>query len=143
MDATLFGADVSYTNDFDAIKGTIDVKGEWVWSRVDDAHYAIAGNDFFFSDNHRNGGYAQVAYRPTQLKHKWLRNFEIALRYDRLDNPNKAPVLPGTTFRQFVDHDRLTFGLDYWLAPSAVVKFAYEQDQGRDRAYLLQFALGF
>ncbi len=39
VDATLFGSDISYVNDFDAIKGSIDLKFEWIWTRVDRGNY--------------------------------------------------------------------------------------------------------
>lgn len=143
VDAFLYGADMSYVNDFEALKGTVDIKAEWIWSRLDNSVYSFGGNSFFFTDDKRNGGYVQFAYRPTKADQKWLRNLELALRFDRLDNPDHGPRVPGASNRQFADHDRGTFGIDYWLGPTAVFKLAYEKDRGKERAYLLQFALGF
>lgn len=142
-DGILFGADASYVNDFDALRGTVDIKAEWVWSRVDESVYILGGKAYSFINDNRNGGYIQFAYRPTKVEKKWLRNLELALRFDRLDNPLDGPRVPGATNKQFADHDRGTFGLDYWVGPTAVVKFAYEKDRSKERAYLLQFALGF
>ncbi len=142
-DSLLLGADASYVHDFDTLKGTIDIKGEWIWSRVDDAVYNFGGTNFQFNGDRRNGGYAQIAYRPGKVNQKWVRNLEFVLRFDRLDNPNHGPLVPGADRSQFADHDRGTFGVDYWLGPTAVLKFAYEKDRNKDRAFLLQFALGF
>lgn len=143
VDGWLAGVDLSYTKDSRCLRGTFDLKAEWVWSHVDDGHYDFAGTDFFFHNDHRNGGYVQAAFRPDQLKQKWLKNLEFVIRYDRLDNPGTAPRVQGFDFRNSQDHDRGTIGLNYWLAPRAVLKFAYEKDRGIDRAVLFQFALGF
>ena len=143
VDSLLYGADISYVNDFDCLRGQIDLKAEWVASRVDKAVYTFGATKYPFLDDNRNGGYVQAAYRPMKLKQRYVRNLEIALRYDRLENPDSGPHIPGFSAAQFQDHDRFTIGLDYWLGPRSVVKFAFEKDHGHDRSFLLQYALGF
>jgi hypothetical protein len=64
---------------------------------------------------------------------KVLRNFEAVLRYDYLDLDTPYG---GASHR-------LTPGLDYWLAPSAVLKFAYQFDSDLPDAFVAQFGLGF
>ena len=142
IDARLLAADFNYCKQFDALKGTVDIRAEWVWSTVGDATYDIGG-DVPFNNNHRDGGYAQVAYRPTLIDQKYVRNLEIALRYDRIDNPEMTPDTPDEARVQRVDRDRWTLGLNYWLGPSTVLKLAYEKDTRDDHALLFQFALGF
>jgi hypothetical protein len=106
---------------------------QWVWSHVDDFDYGI---DHF--DNDRDGGYAQIAYRPTKWEWPWLSHFEPVYRYDQL-NQKDTP----TGF----DESRNTVGLNYWLSPMTVFKAAYEWDsRDGDTAHdatLLQFATGF
>jgi hypothetical protein len=143
VDARLLAADLNYCKTFDAIKGTVDVRAEWVWSNVGDATYTVNGDDVLFNNNHRDGGYAQFSYRPTQINQKWVKNLEIALRYDRIDNPEMTPDTPEDALVQRTDRDRWTFGLNYWLGPSTLLKFAYEKDTRDDHALLFQFALGF
>jgi hypothetical protein len=141
--ALLAAADLSFVRDFDRLKGTVDIKAEWVWSTVDDAVYQIGGKGVPFDNNRRNGGYVRLAYRPTKVQQKWVRNLEVALRFDRLDNPEFAALTPKDARSEWMDHDRFTAGLDYWLAASTVLKFAYEHDSQNGGAVLVQFAVGF
>lgn len=103
------------------LKGTFDVKGEWMWSSVEDVTYDPDGSLGFGPttfDNSRNGAYVQLAYRPAKLESKLLQNLEVVGRYDRLDLPSGAPVA--------TDTDRGTVGLNYWFTPSIVFKTAYQ-----------------
>lgn len=137
----LQGVDVSYVRDSDALRGVIDFRGEWVWSDVDDATYdpdgALGFGPLGF-DNKRSGGYVQLAYRPTKLG-GWVSDLEGVCRYDLIDQPSGAPEL--------FDEQRVTFGLNYWIGPSAVLKAAYQvddRDGDEDRnGFFIQAAVGF
>jgi len=142
-DALIYAADAAYNNVFDAIKGTIDLRAEWVWSNVDDARYEIGGDEIAFNNNRRNGGYVQAAYRPSKIQHKWVKNLEVAFRYDRIDQPAFHADAPDEARSQRVDRDRWSGGLNYWLGHSTVLKFAYEWDTRDQDALLFQFAIGF
>ncbi len=81
----------------------------------------------------------QLAYRPTHIDNDIIKNVEGVFRYDRL-NQLHTPV--------GFDEQRFTFGLNYWVTPSAVVKVAYELDDknggARDQnAFMTQVAVGF
>ena len=143
--ARLYGVDLSYIRDSQALGGTIDVRGEWVWSRVGAFTYDPTGALGFgpvrFTGN-RDGGYGQVAFRPNHAESPMLRDLEFVARYDRLGAPSGAP--------EAADESRWTFGLDYWLTPSVVVKLGYQWGRragggsGDDpRAVFVQFAVGF
>ncbi len=145
-DLVLQGVDMSYIHDFDWIKGRIDARAEWVWSKVSNLTYDSDGSLGFGplkSDNWRTGGYAQLAYRPSKIKLPVIDKLELVARYDRIDEPNEAPGA--------FDERRWTFGLNYWLGPSTVIKAAFEtghrsssDNQDEDvTAYLLQAAMGF
>ena len=146
--ALLYAADFSFTKSFDHLKGQVDIRGEWVWSRVSRGLYSLDfgdGNgpqDVLFDNNRRNGGYLQFAYRPSKFDQKWIKNLEAVFRYDRIENPS-APRPELVTARQFVTHDRQSLGVNYWLGPSAVLKFAYETDSHDHRSVLMQFGMGF
>lgn len=135
VDAVVQGFDVSFGRDIDFLKGYIDVRLEWLWSDVDDRLYGTAGQYFSFNNN-RNGGYAQVAYRPTKADIEFLRDFEAVVRYDRLAQPERS----GGT------EQRWTLGMNYWFTPSTVVKFAYQIDDKRggndQNAFFIQFGWG-
>jgi hypothetical protein len=145
-DVLLQGVDMSYMRDVEWLKGGIDLRAEWVWSHVSRLTYdpdgALGFGPLTFN-NRRNGGYAQLAYRPYKVKLPVIDKLEAVFRYDSLSQPSAAPE----TF----DEQRWTIGLDYWLGQSTVIKAAYEFGH-RDRpggsredvdAFLLQAAMGF
>ncbi|MEO6064756.1 MAG: hypothetical protein ABIP49_03110, partial [Lysobacterales bacterium] len=139
--ALLQGVDVSYQRDSEALRGTLDLRAEWIWSSVDTATYDFDGSLGFGPvtfDNKRSGGYVQAAYRPTKLG-GWIKNVEGVCRYDLIDQPSGAP---GS-----FDEQRVTFGLNYWFGPSAVLKTAYQLDDsaegGNRNGFFIQAAVGF
>ncbi len=145
-DVLLQGVDGSYNHDFEWLKGGIDLRVEWVWSRVSRLTYDPTGTLGFgpvtFS-NRRNGGYVQLAYRPYKLKVPIIEKLEAVGRYDRIDAPSLAPGA--------FDEERWSLGLNYWLGQSTVIKAAYEfghrdsSENGHENvdSFLLQAAMGF
>ena len=139
VDSFIQGFDLSYVREYDAIRGVIDVRFEWVFSNVDDAVFLDEDTGLFFTfDNTRNGGYAQLAYRPTQVDIDFVRNLEIVGRYDWIDVGSGVPD---------DDKERWAIGLNYWLTNSSVIKLSYQQtdvdNQDQTGAFLAQFAIGF
>lgn len=121
--ALLQAVDGQYKQELAPIVGTLDVQAEWVWSAVDQATYDPTGSQGFGPisfNNNRNGGFVMVAYRPTLVGNKVLKNVEVVVRYDAV---NVSKHAPGGG-----DEDRWTFGLDYWITPSVVLKTAYQVD---------------
>ncbi|MEY2492096.1 MAG: hypothetical protein QOH24_1047 [Verrucomicrobiota bacterium] len=142
VEAILQSVDFNYVRDSTLLKGLINFRAQWVWSHVGHFVYDPDGSQGFgpldFSNN-RNGGYVQLSYRPTKIDNDIIKNFEPVVRYDRF-NQLHTPVA--------FDEQRWSFGLDYWLTPSTVIKAAYELDDknggARDQdAFLLQVAVGF
>jgi len=138
----LHSVDLGYVRDSKFLKGTIDLRSQWVWSKVSDVTYDTGAGPFTFR-NRRDGGYAQLAYRPSKINNNLLKDLEAVFRYDLLNRPDGAPE--GT------DERRYTFGLNYWLGPSTVLKAAYEFGDRREpgegkrdvNAFLVQAAMGF
>lgn len=137
----LQSADFNYVNDVTWLKGLINFRAQWVWSHIGRFVYdptgALGFGPVAFSTN-PNGGYVQLAYRPTGFG-KILKNFEPVVRYDRF-NQLHTPV--------GFDEERWSFGLDYWITSSSVLKLAYEVDDknngARDQnAFMVQVAIGF
>ncbi|MCL5281216.1 MAG: hypothetical protein M1376_15050 [Planctomycetes bacterium] len=138
--STLHGVDLNYVAPLAALKGQLTARGAWIWSDLSDVTYDPTGDLGFgplFFDNDRNGGYAEVAYRPLDVSERILRNFEFVLRYDRLDIPSDAPG--GGTREQW------TPGIDYWITARTLLKVAYTFDSSGPDAdmFALQFATGF
>src|SRR5437867_3137570 len=142
VENVLQSADFNYVSDSASLKGLINFRAQWGWSHVGHFVYDPTGEQGFgpFSfNNNRNGGYVQLAYRPTHIDNDIIKNFEPVLRYDRL-NQLHTPV--------GFDEQRWTLGLNYWVTPSTVIKAAYEVDDknggARDQdAFMMQVAVGF
>jgi hypothetical protein len=142
VEAILQSADFNYVQDSTLLKGLINFRAQWVWSHIGHFVYDPDGGQGFGPfefNNNRNGGYVQLSYRPTKIDNGVIRNLEPVVRYDRL-NQLHTPV--------GFDEQRWTFGLNYWLTPSAVIKAAYEFDDknggARDQdAFMMQVAVGF
>jgi len=141
VDAIIHDFSLGYIRESDLLGGRIDVRFEYVRSEVDDAAFATA----VIPDNTREGGFAQIAYRPTHQS-GFLKDLEGVFRWDFIDNPSDAT---GTT--KSFEENRYTLGINYWVNPSTVLKVAYQIDdvddpQGVQKdsdALLLQAAMGF
>ena len=70
VDSWMQSVDLNYVRTSELLRGQVRVNAQWIWSQVGRVAYdagdfgGTAGNTFSFS-NHRDGGYAQIAYRPT------------------------------------------------------------------------------
>jgi len=130
-DVTTHVVDASYVKTYQAILGQIALYGQWSWRNVENS----SGLGF---DNEINGGYGQVAYRPSLAELRWIKNLEGVFRFDRLNQPNGSA---------FYDENRYTIGMNYYFNPTTLFKFAYEFDDRSgakdDDALLFQVATGF
>ena len=134
--------DLEVTRDSDLLKGRVNLFAQYAWSHVDHAVYDPDGSLGFgplaFTSK-QDGGYAEMAYRPTKLDNDFLRNLEMIFRWDHLSRDPSGLGDPEET--------RWTLGLNYWLSPSTVLKAAYEWDQPNAEpnrsALLIQMAMGF
>ena len=142
VQALVQSVDLEVTRDSDLLKGRINLFAQYAWSHVDHAVYDPDGSLGFGPlplTAKRDGGYAELAYRPTKLDIDFLRNLELIFRWDHLSRDPSGLGDPEET--------RWTVGLDFWLSPSTVVKAAYEWDQPEGEpnknALLLQAAMGF
>lgn len=145
VDALITGLDLSYDQDLGSA-GRLSIRAEYSMSDVDDATYDENGSLGFGPltyDNERKGGYFQVSHRMIGSDGVLLSPWEFVVRYDTIDNPDGDP---GT-----IDRDRMALGVNYWMGPSTVMKFAYVFDNrdgmgamGEDRdMVLMQLAFGF
>ena len=142
VNSLLQSVDLSYVRNSPRLKGTLNLKAQWVWSHIGDYTYdptAAVGGPYVFKNN-RDGGYAQISYRPSLVENAFLKNLEPVFRFDLL---NQANTPTG------IDETRYTVGLNYWLGPTSVFKVAYEFDHqsgpnaDAHNAVMLQLATGF
>ena len=137
--ALLQAFDLNVVKDVHAV-GVFTLRGDWIWSTVENRTYGGGKTGFgpLTFGNYRQGGYVDLAYRPTYCPHPFIRNLEGVVRYNLLRTPLNSPG---------GDHEQLwEFGIDYWLTPSAVLKVAYEVDNKKvgvdQNAFLVQFGIG-
>ena len=133
LDVITHAVDWNYLKTSKYLLGSIDLRGQYADRQVD-----RSSSPMLAFDNHSSGGYGQIAYRPSLASISYLRDIEGVLRYDWISLPNAA---------DFNDEQRWTVGLNYYLAASTLLKFAYQFDnkQGAqdDNALLFQVTSGF
>ncbi len=125
--------DLNYLQTSKFLLGNIDIRGQYANRKID-----RSSSPTLAFENKSSGGYAQIAYRPSLSGLPLLRDFESVLRYDWIELPDA---------QDFNDEQRWTVGLNYYLAASTMVKFAYQFDdkQGvpNDDALIFQVTSGF
>ena len=142
LQALVQSVDLEITRDSDLLRGRINLFAQYAWSHVDHAVYDPDGSLGFgplaFTSK-QDGGYAEIAYRPTKVDIDFIRNLEMIFRWDHLSRDPSGLGDPWET--------RWTLGLNYWLSPSTVLKAAYEWDQPSGEpnrnALFIQTAMGF
>ncbi len=132
--------------DFSYHKGNWDVRVEYGKT------YQQAEN-FIGTNIWRQGVYGQIAYRPRDCGNRYLENLEFIYRYTYVEFGGIDPTqLDLTTFSTPLDvpvrRQQNEFGIDYWLAPRAVIKFAYQinDETGfhlHDNQFITEFAWGW
>lgn len=141
--ARIWGGDLTFVKELEAIRGRIDLRSEFVANDIDRATYVMDPDmPPFRYDNEKWGVYAQIAYRPTLFEVPIVRDIEAVYRYAFLDWPRGTPNPEGADWTQHA------FGLNYWIAPSAVLKTTYELNHKEGEAeqnnlFVFQLAWGF
>lgn len=137
----LQAADLNWVQLCRPLGGVFTTRAEWIWSNVENVTYDANGKLGFGPlnfGNYRNGGYGEIAYRPTLAANKVIRDLEFIFRYDFVRVPMKAPG--GET------EQRYEIGVDYWLTPSFVLKVAYAIDHRKvapsENAFFVQLGFG-
>jgi hypothetical protein len=121
LSLALIGADASYH------MGNWDV-------RLEGAYMTQQAKPLIGRDIDRAGFYAQLAYRPYDVSNRFLQRLELVGRYsmERFGGIDPAQ-LDFTTFSDPtfvpVDRNQYTAGINYYVYPSLIFKFAYEINQ--------------
>ena len=150
--ASLYAVDLSYVKLISAIKGIIDIKSQYNYSKVDDATYfkleegETVPTAYNF-DNNSNAYFAQLSYRPTMSGSDFVKNLEFVTRYSFLNTPDNSEWVEEST--------QTTFGVNYYLSWRALLKMSYQvtnTEGGHDtlsstkvtaNGFFLHWALGF
>ncbi|WP_452600736.1 porin [Pontimicrobium sp. MEBiC06410] len=144
--ALLYAIDFSYIKQIPALKGFIDIKGQYNNSNIDDATYIEIENDIeeeYTFDNKSNSFYTQLSYRPTMASSDFLKKLEVVGRYSNFNTPE------GAEWEE--QSDQYAFGLNYWLSWRSVIKVAYQTTDsagghdggGKTNGFFVHWAIGF
>lgn len=108
---------------------------------------------FIGTNIRRQGLYAQIAYRPRDCPHAILQNLEFVYRYSYVEFDGIDPTqLDLTAFATPLDvpvrRHQNEFGVNYWLAQRAVIKFAFQLNnepgfQLHDNQFITELAWGW
>ena len=145
--AFLYAIDFAFIKQIPAIKGFIDIKGQYNNSNIDDATYTEVHEDGdeeeYTFDNKSNSLYAQLSYRPTMASSDFLKKLELVGRYSNLNTPE------GAEWEE--QSNQYAFGLNYWLTWRSVLKVAYQTTDsvgghdggGTTNSFFVHWAIGF
>jgi hypothetical protein len=115
VDAVTHSIDANYVRNSSLLLGVIDARAQLVWLNIDNP--GIMPLDY---GNDSRGGYGQLAYRPLEIDNDYIKNLEPVARYDWIDRPGDTGI------------DRMSFGLNYWINASTVLKASYEFGKERE-----------
>mgnify|MGYP003632134942 FL=1 len=145
--AFLYAIDFAFVKQIPALKGFIDIKGQYNNSDIDDATYTeldeFGIEEEYTFDNKSNSFYTQLSYRPTMASSDFLKKLELVGRYSNLNTPEGAEWEEQT--------DQYAFGLNYWLTWRSVIKVAYQTTDsvgghdggGTANGFFIHWAIGF
>ncbi len=121
--AMLTAVDLSFTRMVNPIKGMIDIKAQYNTSDVSDATY-FNPNDTtrYHFTNKSTAWYGQLAYRPSQLDNKVLKNVEVVGRYSVYNTPASS--------LWHSEESQISIGLNYWFTWRTVLKICYQITDG-------------
>ena len=145
--AFLYAIDFAFVKQIPALKGFIDIKGQYNNSDIDDATFTETHEDGdeeeYTFNNKSNSFYTQLSYRPTMASSDFLKKLELVGRYSNLNTPE------GAEWEE--QSDQYAFGLNYWLTWRSVIKVAYQTTDsvgrhdggGTTNGFFVHWAIGF
>lgn len=142
--AKLKGVDASLSRQIVPLRGNVDARFEGVIFDGMNGPFQpdpTMMEDQFFVKNRRDGGYGQLAYRPSLVGSRVFRNVELAGRYEWVNRPDWQGGEVGN------DTKRYTAGVNYWLTPSMQIKLGLQRATNtigsNTKSLLFQTATGF
>lgn len=144
--AFLYAIDFAFIKQIPALKGFIDIKGQYNNSNIDDATYIEIEDgveEEYTFDNKSNSFYTQLSYRPTMADSDFLKKLELVGRYSNYNAPQ------GAEWEE--QSDQYAFGLNYWLSWRSLIKVTYQTTDsagghdggGTTNGFFVHWAIGF
>lgn len=145
--ATAYAVDLSYVKSIDAIKSTINFRGQFNSLKVDKANYYLTDSTTYTFDNSMKNYFAQFSIRPSMAQSKFLKKTELLLRYNSLTSPKDALWGAKDQNGNGGTITRTDIGLCYWLSWKTGLRLAYETtsmpDGTHENEFLTSFVYGF
>jgi len=123
---TAYAVDLSYVKSIDALKSTINIRGQFNSLKVDKANYYLTDSTTYTFDNTLQNYFAQISIRPTMAHSKCLKKTELLFRYSALTPPKDAVWGLKDENGNGGTVTRMDLGLDYWLSWKTGLRLAYE-----------------
>jgi hypothetical protein len=146
--ANLYAVDLSLVRNVNFLKSVIDLKGQFNYSQISDANYAVPNDTtglFYDFNNIGNSYYTQLSIRPSMIDNEFIRKLEFVGRYSSLQTPEGALWEQKPT--------QLAFGLNYWFDWRTVLKLGYQTTDGlgehdapapvQQKMFYIHWAMGF
>ena len=144
--ATAYAVDLSYVKSIDAIKSTINIRGQFNSVTVDKADYLLTDDSTYSFDNTMQSYFAQFTFRPSMAHNKFLKKTELMFRYGDVTPPKDAVWCPKDKNGQGGSITRLDIGLCYWINWRSGLRLAYEintmPDGTQQKEFIARFAIG-
>jgi len=145
--ATAFAIDLSYVKAIDAIKSTINLRGQYNSLAVDKANYDLPDGGTYTFDNTLQNYYYEFSIRPSMVANKHLKKVELLFRYNGLTSPKDAIWSAKDKNGNGGTLTRTDVGLAYWLSWKTGLRLGYEMltmpDGTQTKEFLARFVYGF
>jgi len=137
--ATAYAVDLSYVKSIDAIKSTINIRGQFNKVMVDKANYYLTDSTTYTFDNTMQNYFAQFSIRPSMVRSKFLKKTELLFRYNSLTSPKDALWGAKDKNGKGGTITRMDIGLCYWLSWKTGLRLAYETTAMPDGTHKNEF----
>ena len=94
-------------------------------------------------DNTANTYYAMVAFRPSGVGNKVIRNLELAFRYSSYTTPDGAPWATYDSNGKNIVANQTAIALNYWFKWNCVAKVCYQMQTNNPDQVYIQLYYGF
>lgn len=141
--ATGYAVDLSYVKSIEAIKSTINIRGQFNSLKVDKANYYLTDSTTYTFDNTMTNYFAQFSIRPSMAQIKFLKKTELLFRYNALTSPKDALWGAKDKNGNGGTITRTDIGLCYWLNWKTGLRLAYETTATPDGTHINEFLANF
>lgn len=145
--ATAYAFDYSYVKAIEALKSTINIRGQINSVTVDKVNYPLSETTSYTFDNTLKHSFAQISLRPTMAQGKFLKKTEFLFRYNGLTAPKDAVWGAKDKNGKGGKINRTDIGLAYWFNWKAGLRLAYETtawpDGTKNEEFLARIVYGF